>query len=301
MSPLKITPLKVGLLIVALAYLLFNIHSMFNLNWWGEWERITNNPTFAFYIYIEDVVAAVGMATRLVASIIAVSAVAYYFRKEMPPTNKLYRILKAILILEAIYWFGLAATAGVEVYTSITGPAVSLIGVMISPIPSVMEAIVFPIILLIFAFKLNPNKPQNAAKWALITGTLLIFVFWLTNTSIWLSIISYPGWSGVTNYPINEVSFVLTIAGLLALAIFTAGYTVAYSRGKPPVLNLKIVGVIILALGAYFLWEYLSWIIFDVNNNLWSNWYAWFLGQQPGPMDAITATPSRTAAFQPPH
>ncbi|MGD6852536.1 MAG: hypothetical protein ACQCN6_10805 [Candidatus Bathyarchaeia archaeon] len=282
MSPQKTTPLKVGLLIVALAYLLFNVHSMFNLNWWGEWERITTDPTWQFYIYIEDVVAAVGMATRLVASVIAVGAVAYYFKKGMPSTNKLYRILKAILILEAIYWFGLSATAGVEVYTTMVIPQPSLIAtltrLMVGPIPTVMEAIVFPIVLLVLAFKLNPNKPaKTPIKWALITGTVLLFVFWLTNTSIWISTISYPGWSGVTNFAVNTLTFILTVFGLLALALFTAGYTVSYSRGNSP-LNLKIAGVIILALGMYFLWNYLAWVFFDVNNNLWSNWYAWFLG-----------------------
>jgi len=279
MAPQRTTALKIGLLIVALAYLLFNVHSMFNLNWWGEWDRITTNPTWAFYIYIEDVVAAVGMAARLVAGIIAVAVVVYYFKKGLPQIAKLYKTLRVILILEAIYWFGLAATAGVEVYITMIGHypsfTAALTRLMVGPIPTVMEAIVFPIILLVLVFKLNPSKPQNATKWALISGTVLLFVFWLTNSSIWVSTLSYPGWIGITNFPVNTISFGLTVFGLLALAIFTAFYTVSYSRSK--VLNIKVVAAIMLALGIYFLWEYLSWIFFG-GNYLWSNWYAWFLG-----------------------
>ncbi len=278
----RTTPLKVGLLIVALAYLLFNAHSLFNLNWWGEWDRITTNPTIAFYIYIEDIVAAVGIVFRFLAGIIAVGAVAYYFKKEMPSLNRVYSLLRVILVFEAIYWFGLSATAGVEIYTSILGASLSganlLVSLMVGAVPSVMEAIVLPIILLVLAFKLNPNKPASTPiKWGLITGTVLLFVFWLTNMSIWISIVSVKGWIGVTNYPVNIASFVLTVAGLLALALYSAGYTVKFSRAKPQVLSIRTVGVIVTALGMFFLWEYLSWIFFG-GDYLWGDWYAWFLG-----------------------
>ena len=279
----KNSALKVGLLIVALAYLLFAAHSLFNFNWWGEWDRITTNPTLRFYIYIEDIFATVGIVFRFLASIIAVGAIAYYFRKALPSTAKLYNILKVILVFEAIYWFGLTSTAGVEVYTfalqSYQTLVAALTSLMIGPVPTVMEAIVLPIVMLVLAFKLNPNKTVDTPiKWGLITGTLMLFVFWLVNSSIWFSILSSRGWIGITNYPINTVSFILTVVGLLALAIYSAGFTVAYCRAKTQTLSVRTAGVIILAVGLFFLWEYLSWVIFDVNNNLWGSWYAWFLG-----------------------
>ena len=186
------------------------------------------------------------------------------------------------MVFEAIYWFGLAATAGVDVYTSVTGSYNSIIDVltrlMSGPITTVMEAIVFPIVLLVLAFKLKADKPDKTPiKWALITGTTLLFVFWLTNTSIWISITSYRGMEGVTNYAVNTLTFVLTVFGLLALALYTAGYTIKYSRGTAPLNLKKCWSLIILALGIYFLWEYLSWIFFG-GDYLWSSWYAWFLG-----------------------
>jgi len=41
-------------------------------------------------------------------------------------------------------------------------------------------------------------------------------------------------------------------------------------------LKLKTVGVIIVLAGLYFLWNYVTGIIFGAE--LWSDWYAWFLG-----------------------
>jgi uncharacterized membrane protein YqhA len=65
---------------------------------------------------------------------------------------------------------------------------------------------------------------------------------------------------------------------LLALAIYTAFFA-KKSIGAETLqdLKLKTIGAIILALGMYFLWNYLTWIFFG-GNYLWSPWYAWFLG-----------------------
>jgi hypothetical protein len=280
----KVTPLKIGLLIVALAYFLFNAHSLFNLAWVGEWNRFTNLSAAArFDVYITDVVAFVGIVPRFIAGIIAISSVIYYMVKGTPSINRIFNILKAILVLEAIYWVGLVATAAVEIRSLIISPfhmsiANVLVSVMSGALPNFVESVAFPIVLLILAFKLNPNKPSTNIKWSLITATLLLFVFWLTNMSLWFSIVSFRGWSSVTNYPVNTVSFVLTVFGLLALSIFSIGFTVSSIRAKPVAkLNLKIAGVMITVLGLYFLWEYLSWIFFG-GNYLWSDWYAWFLG-----------------------
>ena len=53
-------------------------------------------------------------------------------------------------------------------------------------------------------------------------------------------------------------------------------------RNKPKTeslqdLDLKPVGVIILGLGLFYLWNYLTWIFFG-GDHVWSSWYAWLLG-----------------------
>ena len=96
----------------------------------------------------------------------------------------------------------------------------------LSDFPLLVESIVPPIALFILASKLNPDKPQkNAIKWGLITGTIYIFVFWLTNTTLWLTTLDVKGTGYLTSYPENLISFILTTFGLLALAIYTTYFT----------------------------------------------------------------------------
>ena len=99
------SPLKIGLLIVALAYFLFTFHAMLTLSWIGEWERLTGSVSF--WIFITDVSGYFGVVFRFIASIIAIAAVIFYFAKKGLATPTTFKVLKWILVLEAIYWLGL--------------------------------------------------------------------------------------------------------------------------------------------------------------------------------------------------
>ena len=272
------SPLKIGLLIVILAYFLFTLHLTFTLSWIGEWNR---SGSYSFDIFITDISGFVGLIFRFAASIIALAAMIFYFVKKNLSKPTAYKILRWILILEGIYWLGLLASGVVSVQSLTMGlgnqPAKTLLNSL--AIPTLIESIAPPISLFILASKLNPDKPpQKAIKWGLITGTIYIFVFWLTNSSMWLITWEIKGTEYLTSYPENLLSFILTTFGLLALAIYTAFFTnksIGAKTLQEP--KLKTIGAIILALGMYFLWNYLTWIFFG-GNYLWSTWYAWFLG-----------------------
>ena len=281
----RTSPLKLGLLIVTLSYFLFSLHSLFTLQWIGEWNRFGGG--FSFPIFLEDTTSFVGIVFRFIGSLIAIGAVAYYFSRGLPSNQKTYRILKWILVFESFYWISLIPTAGVNVYFVLNRLArYSVMGLLNNlawtTIPSVIESIVPPIALLILASKLSINKSVNKAiKWALISGVIYIVVFWLTNTGEWMLTVwglNGKGTQYITNYPQNMLSFIITVFGLLALAIYT-GYFTWKSRGIQTLqdLNLKAVGGIIIALGMYFMWNYLTWIFFG-GDYVWSSWYAWFLG-----------------------
>ncbi|MGA3290033.1 MAG: hypothetical protein ABSD42_07345 [Candidatus Bathyarchaeia archaeon] len=276
------TPLKIGLFIVVLSYFLFTLHTTFTLSWIGEWNR---SGHFYFDIYITDISGLVGLIFRFAASIIAFSAIIFYFAKKNISKPTAYKLLRWILVFEGIYWLSLLTTGVTDVQSLISassGMGINLLlrSFALGPLPSLVESIAPPIVLFIFAFKLNPGKPlKNAIKWGLITGTVYIFVFWLTNTTSWLTTIVFEkGTAYLTSYPENLLSFILTAFGLLALAIYTA-YFAKKSIGTATLqeLKLKTIGAIILAFGMYFLWNYLTWIFFG-GNYLWSDWYAWFLG-----------------------
>ncbi len=271
--------LKIGLLVVAAAYFLFTLHAMLTLQWIGEWNI---NGQFSFYIFATDISAGVGLVFRFVASLLAFAAVIYYFNKA-PPVQKTYKILRWVLVLEALYWLGLITTAVLNVQDSlgVTGGMSALINSwLLNTVPSVVEAVLIPAALLIFAYQLSPSKPLNRQiNWTLITGTSYILVFWLTNTSMWFVTIYYQtGWSYLTTHPENMFNFIVTTVGLLALAIYSASITIKSSKIQTLTeLKLKSVAAIIVALGLFFLWNYLTWIFWG-GNPLWSEWFAWFLG-----------------------
>ncbi len=276
------SPLKIGLFIVVLSFFLFTLHATFTLSWIGEWNR--TGGSYSFNIFITDISAFVGLIFRFAASIVAFGAMIFYFAKKDLSKPTAYKILRWILVLEGIYWLALLTTGVTDVQSLISASSHMTLNSLLrsfalNSLPSLVESIVPPIALFIFASKLAPDKPvKNAIKWGLITGTIYIFVFWLTNSSMWLLTWEAKGTGYLTSYSENMLSFILTTFGLLALAIYTA-YFAKKSMGVETLqdLKLKTIGAIILAFGMYFLWNYLTWIFFG-GNYLWSTWFAWFLG-----------------------
>jgi hypothetical protein len=276
------SPLRIGLLIVALSYFLFNFHSMFTLSWIGEWARTPGS--FNTTIFYEDITATVGLVFRFAASIIALATIIYYFAKKGLSTPKAYFIVRLVLVFEAIYWLGLVTSGGAGVLSLVRGlgnrPAMTLLFSLVATVlPALLESVAIPIVLFILAFKLRPNKPMKGAiTWGLISGTVIVLVFWLLNTGIWMLTIRQKGIEYLTSYPHMMLSFLSTAVGLLALAIYSVYVTKKYAKTENlQELNLKPVGVIILGLGMFFLWNYLTWIFFG-GDYLWSEWFAWLLG-----------------------
>jgi len=283
-EPKFYSALKIGLLLVAVAYFFFTFHAMFTISWIGEWEYVTGSVSF--WIFITDVAASFTLVFRFIASIIAIATIMFYFAKKGLSASVTLKVLKWILVLEAIYWLGLLVSGVwgvIPVSDTVTDYILTLqfnLTLLITTgIPCLISSIAIPVALFKLASKLNPSKPtKDSIKWGLIVGSIYIFVFWLNNTGMWIATIMSKGTEYLTTYPENLLSFASTTIGLLALAVFTA-YFAKKSVGTETLekLKLRTLGAIIVALGLYFLWNYLTWIFFG-GDSLWSDWYAWFLG-----------------------
>jgi hypothetical protein len=278
------SPFKIGLLIVTLAYFIFTFHAMFTLSWIGEWEPMPG--IFGFVIFVEDIGATIGLVFRFAASIIALVGVLYYFAKKGLPEQTARKILRVVLVFEAIYWLGLLPSGVMPlIYLRdfVHTPLIKLLTSLFAyDIPALVESTAIPIALFILAVKLSPKKPaKSAIKWGLITGTVYIFVFWVVNTGIWIITIwgtRGKGLGYLTSYPEIQLSFASTVFGLLALGIFMAYFTKKSTGAETlATLNLKTLGALIIVLGFWFFWNYLTWIFFG-RPELWSEWFAWFLG-----------------------
>jgi len=271
------TSIKIGLLAVALSYFLFTLHALFTLEWIGEWSR---GRTFSFITYIEDISGTIGIVFRFIASIVVFAIIVYYFSSGFPSKAKLFTALRWAVVFEGIYWLGLSTSAGANVRSVLlmisrnNAATAVLNNFALNAVPSLVESIVLPIALFILAYRLNSANPvRRVVKWALIAGTFYILTFWLLNSSIWIDTVMVKGYSYLTLYPQHLFSYAMTLIGLLALTIYTA-YLAKKSAGAGLV-SWRSFGVVVLGLGMYFLWNYLSWIFFGAP---YSIWYEWFLG-----------------------
>jgi hypothetical protein len=279
--------LKIGFLVVAVAYFLFTFHAMFTLSWIGEWESFSGS--FQLVVFVEDVSANIGIASRLIASAIAFTGVILYIVKKGLSNQTITKFLRWVLVGEAIYWLGLLASGVLPLFYTLgfatwrVNGHVSTLPVLTSlltnEIPLLIQSIAIPVVLFKLVFALNPNKPaKGAIKWGLIAGTVYVLVFWLTNTAQWMRTIIRQGTIYLINYPQHLFSFALTSIGLLALTAFMIYFT-KKSIGTETVekLDLQPIAAVTIVLGLYYLWNYLSWILFGTDQ-IWSNWYVWFLG-----------------------
>ena len=280
------TAIKLAIITITMAYFLFNLHTMATLEWIGEWARTPGRINTV--TLIEDINATIGNSFRMAGSAIAIAALIYYFAKKGISKNRSLLVLRLVLVFEAIYWFGLLASGASGVFRVLAGSR-SLTNSLGYVLPAVLESTIIPIALLILAYKLSPSKPlKNPIKWSLISGTVLIFVYWLLNTGIWAlalqsyqNTLAYPPIKGaqyLTTYPFMMVAFLSTVVGLLALTLY-AVYATKKLSGTENLqsLNLRPVGIIILGLGLFYLWNYLTWIFFG-GDYIWSSWFAWLLG-----------------------
>jgi len=146
-------------------------------------------------------------------------------------------------------------------------------------LPCFVQGILIPAILIKLFFELNPNKPKKGAvKWALIYVTVFLFVFWLNNTGYWVATVLVKGADYITQYPINLLSFAVTIVGLLLLFLYVADFSSKWLRiGTLEKLDLRTIGAVVTLLGLYPLFIFLLWLFFGSVGG-WGTWYAWFLG-----------------------
>jgi hypothetical protein len=269
-----LTSFKIGLLLVALAYFIFSLYQFIKGSIHGAAEG------WPFWILLTDTTGIIGMAFRVVGGFFALVAVSFFVVKRDLSKSESFMTLRWILLAEIIYWLGLLPS-GVWGFSSIfSGDSNLNLGFIIETgIPCFVAPIALTVVLVKLFFELNHNKSSTGAiKWGLISGTVFVFVFWLNNTCNWVSAVMTKGIEYLTSYPINMLSFGLTTIGLLLLTVFMAIISrKSFGIQDWQKLDLRSVGVAIIALGLYFDLIYMFWLFFGSVGG-WGTWYAWFFG-----------------------
>jgi hypothetical protein len=268
--------LRVGLFLVSLSWFSYMLYEFAN-------GVINRGPLTNFFILVTDVPGCIGIGFRTAAAFIALVTVLFYIVKRDLSKPEALMALRLVILLEAGYWFFSFFMSGVMGLTWFSVSSDLFSGVLLmtieSTLPSFVQSIGLAAVLVKLFLELSPNKPEkNALKWGLIAGTFYVFVFWLNNTVNWIAAIVEKGIDYVLFYPANLFSFLITIVGLLLLALYTALFSRKSIRTKSLAnLNIHTVGVIVTLVGLYFAVHYVMWIFLGSVGG-WGTWYAWIMG-----------------------
>ena len=267
------SPLRMGLLIVALTWFLFTFYEFVK----GAFNIFKGT----FWIELTDTAGVIGLGFRAVAGFIAVITILFFiFRKDLSKPETMMS-LRWIVLGEAVCFLSLFLVViwGLDIFSNFGVGEFGFTFFIGSTIPVLFESVMIPFVLVKLFFALNPNKPtSNVIKWSLIAGTVYVFMVWFNNASGWVVAVLAQGVDYVLLYPANIFSFVLTTVGLFVLGLYSAYFTKkSIDKGQLENVELSKVGLIITSLGLYFLIIYVMWLLFGSVGG-WSDWYAWFLG-----------------------
>ena len=265
--------IKLGLLIVALTWLLFTAYQFLK----GAFNIFRDY----FWISLTDTAGTLGLGFRTMAALIAVLTILFFILKKDLKKPELFMSIRWILLGEIVCFLSLIPVViwGFGVVVGLESNIFGLGNFVESTLPVMIEAIGIPIVLAKLFLELNPNKPvKGVIKWGLIAGVFYVFVLWINNTGNWMGAISRNGIEYVTAYPDHILSFCLTAIGLLLLAVYGVYIIKEFVGAKSLTgLDLHKVGVLITGVGLYFVVNYVMWLFLGTDAK-WSTWYAWFLG-----------------------
>jgi hypothetical protein len=264
-SQLKISAVKVGLIIVLSAWFVYTFYWFFRgLSFGGPINIYNRTTTWTFSIglsFVSEITGTIIPGLRLAAGVAALAAFVMFLR------GKSVRSLLRYAILFEALGFILFLPSGLRF---IKEPW--MFNLWVDAIPYTVGAFIIPIPLLILRSKLaSPDRNAQAIKWSFIAGLSYLVFFWLNYAGEWFSAFaqpqvyasSFPGYglNFVLNYPINMFNFLLTSVGLLILLAYLARLTPQAVR-NPTNIDLRKVGATLTVLGAYFIVTILLFAIF---------------------------------------
>lgn len=261
--------LRMGLFIIAVAWFSFTLYELVLA------FLHTSHPETAMSTYqlLSETAGSTGIAFRTAGGFVAFITSLFYITKKDLGKPEALMALRFVVAFEAVYWFSLLFAILPDAWIHLN------LFTLVNNAPCTVESIALPVVLGILFVKLTPEKTgSSGVKWALISGTVYIFVFWLNNTVNWIMAVLVKGVDYLLLFPANLFSFVLTTVGLLGLAVFTAFFSwKTISKGDYGNINLRTVGWIVTCFGLYFDIIFVMYLFLGAVGG-WGTWYAWFMG-----------------------
>ena len=252
-------------------------------------DLVSKNPWWWMILYYgsEGVFGSLAGFLRVLAGSFAVYSSYLFWKKGDMAFPLIKNAVTKTLFFEAIHFFSLILSVVASfVYFFSTEQLYyfdhtpGLIYVLVAGIPLLLMNLVVSPTLLNLRRKINRSAGnQEIVKWTGITGLVYLFVvFWVNYSMSWAGVL-VPYSRAQQQYglefllvPFNFISFVVTIFGLLLIAILGLIFTLPAIQKKSIQLNLKRISAVIIALGGYFMFNVFFYYLtggYEANPSVW--------------------------------
>ena len=246
--------MKKALLIVAAAFLLYNIYqtiisTIFISHFPSIVTQLPNfikssQPTLQLALFLtQELTGAVGSYLRLIGAIFALNCALLFFKKDPKYLEK----LRVALLFESLY-FLLLIPAGIN---HVVGSIISSSAFLniYTGISALLQAgLIFPPLFMLSRKLKKPQHLPSILKWAGIAATLYVFGFWVKQALMWVYALSPLGTQNAGL--IDIVGSVNSLLTLLVAAIVSTGAWLIFRQKKK--LNTWLVGTALILVGVYF-------------------------------------------------
>ena len=253
------------------------------------YDLVTKNPWWWIVLYYgsEGIAGSVAIVLRAVGGFFAFYAAFLWWRKKDAAFPTIRKNACRALLLEAGFFLALIPsiiaafaynlTSEYLFYFDHTPERILLFG---TAIPCLAIVLVVPPLLLKLRAKIKREEThQKIIKWSALTGIAYLFVvFWFNYTMLWAAtMVPYPRAYEVYGLeflmqPTNFLSFVITVFGLLALALTALVVSLPAIKKQQQKINLNNVGIIMVAFGSYFLFNTLYYYLtgsYEAHPSVW--------------------------------
>jgi hypothetical protein len=253
------------------------------------YEKLSEGPFWWLVLYYsgEGVAGTVGLVIRAIGGFFAFYATVHLVREKATDSLKIGKSVRAALLLEGIYFLTLIpSTITAFAYYFVNGNVFyfdhtpPLILLYVAALPTLGMVTFVPAML----FKLRSRVVANSSirdlvKWGSFTAFVYVLVvFWFSYSMAWLgNMVPFDrargqyGWSFLLE-PVNFTSFIVTVVGLLLIAISILKLTLQTSKSTAVWADLRYIGAIMLAFGGYFVFNLLYFYLtggYAPHPNVW--------------------------------
>jgi hypothetical protein len=253
------------------------------------YQKLSEGPSWWLVLYYsgEGVAGTVGLVIRAVGGFFALYAATLFLWKKETSLPLIKGKIGAALLFEGLYFLSLIPSTitafayyfadGNVFYFDHTPPLILL---YVAAVPTLAMVTIMPTILFKLRSKVvGKSSTQDIVKWSSLTAfAYVLVVFWFSYAMAWLgNMVPFDrargqyGWSFLLE-PINFTSFIVTVIGLLLIALFTLKLTLSASKTLPIKIGLRGIGVIMLAFGGYFIFNLLYFYLtgdYASHPNVW--------------------------------